>query len=71
MQLNAEAPSGWLKPMMIVGIVLTWYDVYSDIMYQVTVPFQNDLLKGTQLFFIIFPFVVILFTYFTGLITKQ
>ena len=56
---------------MIIGIVLTWFDVYSDIIYQHTVPFQNNFLKGAQLFFIILPFAVILLSYFRGSITKQ
>jgi hypothetical protein len=40
-----------------------WYDIYTDISYQLTVPFVNGTLKRMQLFFIICPFLMIWSSY--------
>ena len=42
---------------MCIGLVLHWYDVFSDFQYQFTVPFSNGHLQRAQLAFIIFPLV--------------
>ena len=46
--------------MMIVGVVLHMYNLFSDIQYGVEVPFASDVLRISQLTFVFLPYVYLL-----------